>query len=248
LKPRRALVWRDIGVREVFSRETPSGRAAAREEACGAVSPFAAGYGVGAWLKIVAADTSAWHKLRAIPSVLAFIHFLRRLIRERRLALGNDLLSRLIEVQDDGDRLSADELLAMCFLLLVAGHETTVNLIGNGILALLEHPDPIERLRIEPQLVPRAVEEMLGFSGPLQMATERYTTTDVQVGSVRILAVLSSTWCCRRRIATRRRSRIPTALPSKESRTGTSRSATAFTTASVRRWRDWKVRSRFGCC
>src|SRR5688572_3705686 len=85
---------------------------------------------------VVAADTSLWHKLRAIPSGFAFTMFLRRLIRERRLALGNDLLSSLIQVQNAGDRLSADELLAMCFLLLVAGHETTVNLIGNGLLAL----------------------------------------------------------------------------------------------------------------
>jgi cytochrome P450 len=109
-----------------------------------------------------------------------------RLIRDRRLALGGDLLSRLIEVQDAGDRLSADELLAMCFLLLIAGHETTVNLIGNGILALLENPDQMTRLRGEPELVAPAVEEMLRYSSPLQMATERYTTANVDVGDVTI--------------------------------------------------------------
>ena len=135
---------------------------------------------------IVAADTSVWHKVRAIPSGLAFIMFLRRLIRPRRAALQDDLLSRLIEVQDEGDRLSADELLAMCFLLLVAGHETTVNLIGNGVLALLENPEQMQRLRDEPRLIPSAVEEMLRYSSPLQLATERYAAAPVTVGEVTI--------------------------------------------------------------
>ena len=135
---------------------------------------------------VVAADTSAWHRLRAIPSGFAFILFLRRLIRERRLALHDDLLSRLIEVQEAGDRLSADELLAMCFLLLVAGHETTVNLIGNGMLALLKNPEQMNRLREDPSLIATAVEEMLRHSSPLQLATERYATTAVEVGSVTI--------------------------------------------------------------
>jgi cytochrome P450 len=135
---------------------------------------------------IVAADTSTWHKVRAIPSGIAFLMYLRRLIRSRREALGDDLLSRLIEVHDAGDRLSADELLAMCFLLLVAGHETTVNLIGNGVLALLEHPEEMERLRGDPKLIEPAVEEMLRYGSPLQMATERYTTADVEVGGVTI--------------------------------------------------------------
>lgn len=135
---------------------------------------------------IVAADTSGWHKVRAIPAGFAFILFLRRLIRQPRSGLRDDLLSRLIEVQDEGDRLSADELLAMCFLLLVAGHETTVNLIGNGVLALLENPEQMQRLRDEPALIPSAVEEMLRYSSPLQLATERYATADVKVGEVTI--------------------------------------------------------------
>jgi cytochrome P450 PksS len=130
---------------------------------------------------IVAADTSRWHKLRAIPSGIAFILFLRRLIRERRAAPGSDLLSRLIEVQEAGDHLSDDELLAMCFLLLVAGHETTVNLIGNGVLALLENPVQMTRLRATPELTEAAVEEMLRYHSPLQLATERYTTAELTV-------------------------------------------------------------------
>lgn len=135
---------------------------------------------------LVAADTSAWHKVRAIPAGLAFILFLRRLIRTRRAALQDDLLSRLIEVHEAGDRLSADELLAMSFLLLVAGHETTVNLIGNGILTLLQHPEAMERLRRDPALIAAAVEEMLRYASPLQMATERYATTAVEIAGVTI--------------------------------------------------------------
>jgi cytochrome P450 PksS len=135
---------------------------------------------------VVAADTSAWHKVRAIPAGIAFVMYLRRLIRKRRSAPGNELLSRLIEVHDAGDRLSSDELLAMSFLLLVAGHETTVNLIGNGVLSLLENPAQMAQLRREPALIETAVEEMLRYSSPLQMATERYTTGPVDVGGVTI--------------------------------------------------------------
>lgn len=136
--------------------------------------------------QIVAADSSAWHKIWAIPAAFAFVLFLRRLIRQRRSALRDDLLSRLIEVQEEGNRLSADELLSMCFLLLIAGHETTVNLIGNGVLALLENPEQMQRLRDEPALIAPAVEEILRYCSPVQLATERYATAAVMVGEVTI--------------------------------------------------------------
>jgi cytochrome P450 PksS len=103
----------------------------------------------------------------------------------------------LIESEQDGDRLRGDELIAMVFLLLVAGHETTVNLIGNGTLALLE-TGTLSRLRDEPSAVPRAVEELLRYDGPLEMATERYARVDVELGGVtiprgaRVHAVLAS--------------------------------------------------------
>ncbi len=135
---------------------------------------------------IVAADTSTWHKVRAIPAGMSFLLYLRKLIRRRRAALQDDLLSRLIEVHDAGDHLTADELLAMSFLLLVAGHETTVNLIGNGVLALLEHPEQMDLLRRDPSLIETAVEEMLRYGSPLQLATERYATNDVTVGGTTI--------------------------------------------------------------
>ena len=135
---------------------------------------------------VVAADASTWHLLRAIPGSLAFLRFLRKLVRRKRIEPANDLLSNLTRVEEAGDHLSEDELLAMAFLLLIAGHETTVNLIGNGMLALLEHPAELEQLRSNPGLIASAVEEVLRFSSPLQMATERYAREDVVVAGVRI--------------------------------------------------------------
>ena len=80
----------------------------------------------------------------------------------------------LVQAEEAGERLSEDELVAMVFLLLVAGHETTVNLIGNGMLALLEHPDQMERLRADPALIKPAVEELLRYASPVETATERF--------------------------------------------------------------------------
>ena len=88
----------------------------------------------------------------------------------KRRAPADDLLSALVAVRDDGDRLTEDELTSMVYLLLLAGHETTVNLIGNGVRALLTHPDQLALLRAEPDRIGAAVEELLRFDGPLQSA------------------------------------------------------------------------------
>ncbi|MBC7835417.1 MAG: cytochrome P450 [Phycisphaerales bacterium] len=135
---------------------------------------------------IVAADTSRWHALRAAPSAVAFLRYARRLIRSRRKDPRDDLTSALVAAEDAGDTLSEDETVAMIFLLLVAGHETTVNLIGNGMLTLLEHPAEHASLRRDPGLVPSGLEELLRFEGPLLMATERYTRDDVELAGVPI--------------------------------------------------------------
>src|SRR5262249_41936188 len=92
-----------------------------------------------------------------------------------------DLLSSLIATEEAGDRLSEDELLATCILLLIAGHETTANLIGNGVLALLRHPDELRRLRQDPGLIQSAVEELLRYDGPVQR-TARVAGDDVTIG------------------------------------------------------------------
>jgi cytochrome P450 len=111
----------------------------------------------------------------------ALLGYFRGLIAERRVSPRDDLLSGLIAAEEAGDRLSEDELLATCILLLVAGHETTVNLIGNGTLALLRHPGELRRLRENPALIASAVEELLRYDGPVQR-TARMPSDDVQIG------------------------------------------------------------------
>jgi cytochrome P450 len=107
--------------------------------------------------------------------------YMRGLIAERRASPRGDLLSALIAAEEAGDKLSEDELIATCILLLIAGHETTVNLIGNGTLALLRHPEEWRRLRETPGLIPSAVEELLRYDGPVQR-TARITSTEVTIG------------------------------------------------------------------
>jgi cytochrome P450 PksS len=139
------------------------------------------------WTNAVAtASTSGWAKLRAIPHAMAFVGYLRRLIAARRKAPRDDLVSALVKAEEAGDQLSGDELLSMLFLLLVAGHETTVNLIGNGTLALLTHADQWERLCAEPGLIKSAVEELLRYDSPVEAATERYAMEEVTIAGVAI--------------------------------------------------------------
>ncbi|MFJ3703247.1 MULTISPECIES: cytochrome P450 [unclassified Streptomyces] len=109
--------------------------------------------------------------------------YLVELIEDKRRAPGDDLMSALIQAHhDDGDRLSPDELIGMAFLLLVAGHETTVNLISNGVRALLDHPGQLALLRDRPELIDGAVEEMLRYDGPVGTATFRFTREAVRIG------------------------------------------------------------------
>ena len=114
--------------------------------------------------------------------------YLTELLAAKRENPGDDLLTALIEVSEDEDRLSEPELISMVFLLLVAGHETTVNLIGNGVLALLTNPDQFAALRANPDLVDGAVEEMLRFDGPLMHTTFRFTTEPITIGGTEIPA------------------------------------------------------------
>ena len=114
--------------------------------------------------------------------------YLKALISSKRDEPGEDVLSALVMATEDGDRLSPDELLAMAFLLILAGFETTVNLIGNGVHALVREPAQLDALRSNPALLPRAVEEFLRFESPLNMATNRFTSAPVRVGDVEIPA------------------------------------------------------------
>ena len=136
--------------------------------------------------------------LRALPAALSFVRYLRKLVEQRRSNPRDDLITALIRAEEAGDKLSKDELLAMAFLLLVAGHETTVNLISSGTLALFGHPEQMKKLRREPSLVKPAVEELLRYTSPVEMATERYPREDVEIEGTTIprgelvLAVLGS--------------------------------------------------------
>ena len=112
--------------------------------------------------------------------------YLADLVAAKRAHPADDLLTALVEATDEGDRLDAQELLAMIFLLLIAGYVTTVSLIGNGTLALLRHPDELDRLRADPSLVPNAVEELLRFDGPVNPGLTRYALEDLEIGGVRI--------------------------------------------------------------
>ena len=107
--------------------------------------------------------------------------YFRSLIAGRRKQPRQDLLSALIAAEEQGDKLSEPELVATCVLLLIAGHETTVNLIGNGVLALLRHPAELRALADDPALIQTGVEELLRFDGPVQR-TGRMTNADVEIG------------------------------------------------------------------
>jgi pimeloyl-[acyl-carrier protein] synthase len=116
-------------------------------------------------------------------AAMQLIQYLNALFEERRAAPQDDLVSALLAVEEEGDRLSESELGAIVLLLFVAGHETTMNLIGNGTVALLRHRSQWDRLVADPALAPNAVEELLRFDGPVH-ATQRIATEDARVGEV----------------------------------------------------------------
>ncbi|MFG2874839.1 cytochrome P450 [Streptomyces sp. NPDC048337] len=135
--------------------------------------------------EIVAPVDPAGTDGRVLEQMTAYLY---ELVEAKAKTPGDDLLSALIRTRDeDGDQLSPEELIGMAFLLLVAGHETTVNLIGNGVRALLAHPDQLAALRADPDgLIEGAVEEMLRYDGPVQHATYRFARTDLEIGGIRI--------------------------------------------------------------
>jgi cytochrome P450 len=113
-----------------------------------------------------------------------FVEYLRDLVAVRRKALGDDLVSSLItETDSEGARLTEDELVTTCTLLLNAGHEATVNVVGNGVTALLTHPQQLAALRADPSLVPTAVEELIRYDSPLQLF-ERTAVSDTAIEDV----------------------------------------------------------------
>ncbi|WP_437634635.1 cytochrome P450 [Sorangium sp. So ce854] len=127
----------------------------------------------------VSSSAEAARAIGAFTAVSAEMQgYLRGLVAQRRAAPRDDLLTRLVEAEVDGERLNEDEILGFFQLLLVAGHETTTNLISNAILCFLEHPTELARLRAEPQLLPSAIEEVLRYRSPVQTMF-RVTRRDV---------------------------------------------------------------------
>ncbi|WP_198961420.1 cytochrome P450 [Pseudonocardia sp. MH-G8] len=142
-------------------------------------------------------DRPAWRRWGAVltsmdpertpAAVGEMIDHIHDLIARRRAEPADDLLTALVQVQEeDGDRLSADELVTMVLTLVIAGHETTAHLIGGATLALLTHPDQLARLRAEPDLWPGAVHELMRWCGPVQFSRVRYAAQDVELAGVRI--------------------------------------------------------------
>jgi cytochrome P450 len=150
------------------------------------------------WTKTLLSAGTNVNYVVFIPTIMRFMGYLKKLIKERRAHPKDDLITALVQAKDGSDKLSGDEVLAMIFLVLVAGHETTVNLIGSGSLALLEHPEQLEKLRSEPELIKPAIEELLRFVCPVEMATERYAREDITIAGTTIprgelvLAVIGS--------------------------------------------------------
>jgi cytochrome P450 len=122
---------------------------------------------------------------RAIEASREFTEYLRDLVARRRGSEGSDLLSALAAASDEEDRLSADEVVATAILLLNAGHEASVNVLSNGLAALLHHPAELARLRREPSLIPSAVEEFIRYDTPLSLFT-RTAFTDVEVAGTTV--------------------------------------------------------------
>jgi len=119
--------------------------------------------------------------LRAVPTARRLYRVLERLAAQRRAFPDDGLISGLLEANEGGDSLSDDEVIAMIFLLMLAGHDTTANLIGSSAVALMEHAEQAERWRAEPELTPTAVEELLRFTTPVPCGTARTLLDEVSI-------------------------------------------------------------------
>ena len=138
-----------------------------------------------AWSNVMVDESTRDQAMEASTKMHAY---LSALIDAKRAEPDDALISGLIEVADGGDRLSQDELVAMSMMLLIAGHETTVNLIGNGVLALLTHPEQRKLLADQPDLLPSAVEEFLRWDSPVHSTPARFAAEDVVYSGVTIPA------------------------------------------------------------
>jgi cytochrome P450 len=124
--------------------------------------------------------------LLSLPDQKLLIRRIRKLVAERRRDPKDDLITALVQAEEAGDKLTEQELVGTIALLLIAGYETTVNLIGSGALTIIQHPEQRKRLEEDPALAPSAVEELLRFTSPLDVASQRFAREDVTIDSVKI--------------------------------------------------------------
>ena len=183
---------------------------------------------------------------RGNEAVRDFLAYLEMLVERRRAKPGNperDVLTKLIQGEDNGERLTAKELLHNCIFLLNAGHETTTNLIGNGLVALSGNPVQKKRLIENPALIKTAIEEFLRYESSNQLGN-RVTTEAVEIGGVQMPAGTFVTCASAPPTAIRRSSRTRKISTSAARRTGISPSPPARINAPAWRWRGSKARSR----
>ncbi|WP_245994381.1 cytochrome P450 family protein [Tengunoibacter tsumagoiensis] len=136
------------------------------------------------WTTMLVGNTADLRTLLPLlPQAQAFVDYLYALIGQRRLQpQTDDLVSKLVQAEAEGEKLSERELISMIFLLIIAGYETTVNLISNGLLSLLQHPEQLALLKSDPSLLKPAIEELLRYNGPGFAATNRWANEDFELG------------------------------------------------------------------
>ena len=185
-------------------------------------------------------------RLRQRTALDDFAAYLRGLLPARRRSPGGDLISALIGVHDSGASLTEDELIGMCMLLLIAGHETTRSLIGGAVLALLRYPAELAALAAQPSLTEQAVEEVLRYDPPVQMLS-RFALRSAEVAGVMVpaLFVLMLAGAANRDAAL---CADPDRFPGAARHGTTWRSGTGSTSASARRSRGSRRPSRCGSC
>lgn len=131
------------------------------------------------WSQTIITMASSEQPENALVAMQAFVQYIKTLLADKRAHPGNDLVSGLVQSEECGDTLNETELISTIFLLIVAGHETTVNLIGNGTLALLQHPDQLHLLQQDPSLLPSAIEELLRYTAPVTITSQRWAAEDI---------------------------------------------------------------------
>jgi cytochrome P450 len=133
------------------------------------------------WSQTIVTSTAGPQPEKALAALEEFVQYIKALLATKSARPDDDLTSGLVQAEESGDRLHESELISTIFLLIVAGHETTVNLIGNGVLALLQHPEQMSQLRANPALLASAIEELLRYTAPVSFSSPRWASEDISM-------------------------------------------------------------------